>query len=311
MDWNVYIRELIREIKKLEGTAIVGVSGSYYKCDYRSSKEVNLLRVYLNGGDALQIPLKSKKFKFADTYLKTPYMDDNTIKRIQVIKGEIDNDPYKFRENDFALLKEYLGYMQKATGEKYDKSMTAKNGSSKERKYQILLFKKLVDVPREDVCFFDLEFQTIAEMNYDVEYVKKWVEDEKDIRSLHTGKPDYIAFSKNGFEIIELKTNVGACDGNAGLGDHNNDFDNIILKNKENHIFVTELIRRLKVMYDFDLINPKSKETAKTILNMNKEDINIEAKYMFITNPDFTREMCERKIKEYGFKDDECIIVEA
>lgn len=310
MEWKKYVQELIDEINKQPGTAIVGVSGCYYKSTYRECEEKNLLRVYVNGGDAFQIPLKSKIFKFANKYLKEPYLDKDTIERIEEIKKIIRDNPFKFKEKNFTLLKEYLGYMQKATNVKYKSSM-GKNGSSKERKYQVLLYKQLIEEPREDMSFFDLEFQTIVEMNYGVEYVKEWMGQGKDIRELHSGKPDYIAFNKEGFVIVELKTNNAACDGNAGLNEHNNDFDNILLKNKENHIFVTELLRRLQIMYDFDLISSNWKTTAKNILEMKKDEIKLCVKYMFITNPDFTREMCEKKIKDYGFTDDECIIVES
>lgn len=309
MEWKKYVQELIVEIKKQPGVAIVGVSGCYYKSDYRSCEEKNLLRVYVNGGDVLQIPLKSTTFQFAKTYLKEPYLDKDTIERIEEIKKAVKDNPFKFKEKDYALLKEYFGYMQKATDVKFDKSSTGKNGSSKERKYQVVLYKQLIEEPRDDMGFFDLEFQTIAEMNYGIEYVKEWLSEGKDVRKLHTGKPDYIAFNEEGFVVVELKTNSASCDGNAGLGEHNSDFDNIIMINKENHIFVTELLRRLQVMCDFDLINDKWKATAYNILKMEKDEIKLCIKYMFITNPDFTKEMCEKKINDYGFVSDECIIV--
>lgn len=311
MEWKKYVQELIVEIKKQQGTIIVGVSGCHYKSDYRNCVEKNLLRVYVNGGDAFQIPLKSKVFKFADNYLNEPYLDKDIIERIEEIKKAVKGNPFIFKENNFALLKEYLGYMQKATDVKYDKALTGKKGSSKERKYQVVLFKQLSEEPRDDMEFFDLEFQTVAEMNYGIEYVKDWIDKGGKVGELHRGKPDYIAFNKEGFVIVELKTNSTACDGNAGLGEHNSDFDNILLKNKENHIFVTELLRRLQIMYDFDLISRNWKTTAKNILEMKKDEIKLSVKYMFITNPDFTREMCEKKIKDYGFTDDECIIVES
>ena len=310
MEWRQYIHELIAEIKRQPSTAIVGVSGCHYKADYRKCKESNLLRVYVNGGDAFQIPLKSKTFKFADNYLKEPYLDKDTIKRIEEIKKAIKVDPFKFKANDFALLKEYLDYIQKATNVKYDKSQMGKHGS-KERKYQVILYKLLSDKPRSDMEFFDMEFQTIAEMNHGIEYVKDWMEKGGDVGKLHAGKPDYIAFNKEGFIIVELKTNETACDGSVGLGEHNSDFDNIILRNKENQIFVTELLRRIQIMYEFDLVSEKWKSTARCILDMKKDDIKLCAKYLFITNPDFTKEMCKKKIKDYGFSDDECIIVES
>ena len=44
---------------------------------------------------------------------------------------------------------------------------------------------------------------------------------------------------------------------------------------------------------------------------MKKEEIKLCVKYMFVINPDFTREVCEKKIKDNGFTPDECIIVES
>lgn len=51
--WNEYVRELISEINKYESAIVVGISGSH-----KRSRD-NRLRVYLNGGDALRIPLKN------------------------------------------------------------------------------------------------------------------------------------------------------------------------------------------------------------------------------------------------------------
>ena len=61
--WDEYVRELIAEINKYESAIIVGITGSYLR---RQSKD-NCLRVYVNGGDALKIPLSERgKFKFAN-----------------------------------------------------------------------------------------------------------------------------------------------------------------------------------------------------------------------------------------------------
>lgn len=308
-DWEEYIQEILFEIKKIEGSAIVEVSGCYYKSDYRKCKENNTLRVYINGGFALGIPLKSKVFKFVGkAYLKTPYMDENTIKRIREIEKDISDNPYIFKENEFELLKEYFAHIKRATDVKFGKYLTGELGSSKERKYQILLYKKMIETPREDLCFFDIEFQTIAEMQYSIEYVRRWKNHKKNISDLHTGKPDFIAFDKNGFIIIELKTNKESSYGNAGLGDHNKDFKSIIQINKENHVFVTELLRRLKVMYDYNLINEKWESIAENLMNIPKEEIDIKIKYLFITNLDFTKDKCEKTIQDYGLKDNEYII---
>ena len=149
MEWKVYVQELIAQIRRISGTAIVGVYGCHYKSDYRKCKEYNRLRVYVNGGAAFQIPLKSKVFQFADDYMKEPYLDKDTIERINKIMKAVRENPFKFRDNDFALLREYLNYMQKATHDKFGELLSGKNGSSKEREYQVKLYKQLVvDKPR-------------------------------------------------------------------------------------------------------------------------------------------------------------------
>ena len=88
--WDEYIRELIAEINKYESAIIVGITGSYLR---RQSQD-NRLRVYVNGGDALKIPLKAgNKFGFADKYFKEDYFDKSELRRVEEIKGIVLSNP--------------------------------------------------------------------------------------------------------------------------------------------------------------------------------------------------------------------------
>lgn len=82
--WDEYVRELIAEINKYESAIIVGRSGSHL----RKGSGYNYLRVYVNGGDALKIPLKEGNvFKFTEPYFNEKYLDKSELERIEEIKG--------------------------------------------------------------------------------------------------------------------------------------------------------------------------------------------------------------------------------
>ena len=88
--WDAYVRELIAEINKYEFAIVVGRSGSYL----RKGSGYYYLRVYVNGGDALKIPLKAgNKFGFADKYFKEDYFDKSKLRRVEEIKGIVLSNP--------------------------------------------------------------------------------------------------------------------------------------------------------------------------------------------------------------------------
>ena len=289
--WDEYIRELIAEINKYESAIIVGITGSYLR---RQSKD-NRLRVYVNGGDALKIPLKAgNKFGFADKYFKEDYFDKSELRRVEEIKGIVLSNPYAWKE--YALLKEYLGYVESATEKKFGSSK--KTSKEKERMDQIKLFKKLMSDASKDYAFMDFEFQTIPEMNYSREDIDNWRKTNGDTKGMHCGKPDYIAICPNGFYMIELKTNMGSMGGKSGLGKHKDDFNDLIdmnKKNRKNQVLITELKKRLEVMYNYRLLNESYNNLAKCILGKDEKELSVDAKYLFITNENFTEEQCRKK----------------
>ena len=305
--WDDYVRKLIAEINKYESAIVVGITGSHL----RRKKDDKYLRVYVNGGDALKIPLKEGNvFKFADDYFKAEYFGKSELQRIGEIKEIVLNNPYAWNEyeNEYALLGEYLRYVESATKKKFGSLKETSN--AKERMNQIKLFKKLMSDSSKDYAFMDVEFQTICEMNYSDKEIEEWLKSHSDTKGMHCGKPDYIAICPNGFYMIELKTNKGSIEGKAGIGEHNDDFKELIEMNKKNQVLVAELKERLQVMYDYGLLNKSYNDLAESILDKDVKELSVDAKYLFITNENFTEEQCRRIISEKGIDEKDVIFEE-
>lgn len=295
-NWEVYVKKLIGEISKNENAVIVGITGSYKnnlqryeKWGFKRKAENWKLRVYMNGGYILGIPLEERKFEFmSDEYFKEKYLSEDEKKQIEQIVNEVSTDKYAWEKGNFKLLTEYLNFMEKATENKFKNSKGM--SVTKERMYQIRLFKKLMETPSDEYALMDVEYQSIAEMNYTEE---KLIEITKKRESLHKGKPDYVAICKDGFLLIELKTNREALVGKAGVEEHSKDLKNLIEINKKNLYLANELKQRLRVMYEMDLLNASCREMAETILNTDADKLSIKDAYMFIIdNKKLTEKEC-------------------
>lgn len=301
MEWKEYVDNLIKEIVKVDSAVIVGITGSYL----RRESNNKCLRVYMNGGRTVDIPLSERKFTFHNY---SSYWTDSDKKRISTIKDTLEEDKYAWKKDDYALLKEYLEIMDKATKAKFAKYQKSQD-VKKERMYQTSFFK---NGKNKDYCIVDIEFQSIEEMNYyPLESEKaKWLKEHPDRVKVHCGKPDYIAISEKGFWIMELKTNAEACKpGGAGLKEHNDDIDHMIEVNKKNHVLAKELKARLEILVQYKLIKKEFIEMAKKIIAMDDSEISLEKKYLFITNEHFTKEKCENELRNNGI-DSKLAIIE-
>lgn len=203
------------------------------------------------------------------------------------------------------MLGEYLGYIESATKKKFGGSKITKK--EKERMDQIKLFKKLRSDSARGYAFMDVEFQTIPEMNYPRDCIDKWRKTYGNKKRMPCGKPDYIAICPNGFYMIELKTNMGSTRGGAGSGKHDTDFKKLINMNKENQVLVKELKERLRVMYDYKLLNESSNDWAKDILGEDEKKLSVDAKHLFITSENFTEEQCRKIISKMGIEEKDVI----
>lgn len=305
MDWKEYTEEIVNKIQAYDNAIIVGISGSY-------KRRINKLRVYVHGGIVLQIPIsRSRKFDFADDYLKEDYLTTEECKQIEEIRNRIIANPYAWGDNNFSDLDTYFKLVNSATMKKFRILSGSKSEKQKERNCQIDLYKHLMNESENDFAIFDIEFQSIAEMNYSRDVIDKEKNEKGSIKGLHTGKPDYIAVTKDGFIIIELKTNLKACRGSAGLGIHNTDNENLMKINSVNHILINEFITRLKVMKEYGLINTKYSDSVDIVLEKEKDLNNLVVvdKYILLTSPNATAKQYLDIAKEQKVPRDKIIIV--
>jgi len=120
------IKELIQKINDFNNTVVVGITGSYL----RRKPEDLCLRVYVNGSPIITIPLKTTgniDIKLNKSYIKAdknnlknegkPYYFENeeVLNRVIEIENYACKNFTKWQDNDYALLKEYLGYIIAAT----------------------------------------------------------------------------------------------------------------------------------------------------------------------------------------------------
>lgn len=319
-EWDSYVKGLIKNINenKEAGAVVLGVTGS-------KEKRKERLRVYMNGGCVLQIPLKeSMEFVFGNSYFEKKdkdkkvtycyydYLDENEISNVQDIINQIKENPHawKGKDNDYLLLDQYLHFMKKATGKKYNESKS--NSGLKERSEQINFYKKQLTRVLEGFpwAIVDVEFQTIEKMNYSSEEeIQKRKAEQKEI---HRSKPDFVAVTEDGFLLVELKTNAKACEGKAGLKDHTNDLKELIRINEQNHYIVEELQDRLRYVDKYQLYNNnrKNRNVVKGLLNKYSKDLKLYDKYLFISNEAlFPKEIIEEIVKKHNIKKEEYVVL--
>ena len=311
-EWESYVKELIKKINKSDDAVVLGVTGTKEKREER-------LRVYMNGGRVLQIPLKeTMEFLFGNSYFEKTdkitkktncyniYLDRNEIINVQNIINQIKENPHAWRDNDYLLLDQYLLCMKKATEKRFNESK--RNSGLKERSEQIRFYKERLTGDFKDFpwAIVDVEFQTTEEMNYSSEELQKRKAEQKDI---HRSKPDFVAVTEDGFILVELKTNAEACKGTAGLQDHNNDLNKLIRINEQNHYIVEELQDRLRYVDKYQLYNRNYEKVIKGLLNKDSKDLKLYAKYLFFSNEAFPKEMIEEFVNNYNIKKEDCIVL--
>lgn len=311
-EWESYVKELIKKINETDDAVVLGVTGSK---ENRKEK----LRVYMNGGCVLQIPLKeTMKFEFGnlyfekkdkeakETYCYYDYLDKEEIIKVQNIINQIKVNPHSWKDNDYTLLYQYLCCMKTATEKRFNESK--RNSGLKERSEQIRFYKERLTGDFKDFpwAIVDIEFQTTEEMNYSSEELQKRKAEQKDI---HRSKPDFVAVTEDGFILVELKTNAEACKGTAGLQDHNNDLNKLIRINEQNHYIVEELQDRLRYVDKYQLYNRNYEKVIKGLLNKDSKDLKLYAKYLFFSNEAFPKEMIEEFVNNYKIKKEDCIVL--
>ncbi len=302
-EWDGYIKKIVATIKEYNKTniAIVGVYGSYRKRKKR-------LRVYVNGGAVMELPLDSRgKFSYCESYLDKEqdgtwkYFDDKDHDKLVQIINETKGNKYYWK--DSRALKEYLSIVDKATKDKF-------NGKKeKERCHQVELYNQNRDNNLLGMCLFDIEFQSIYEMNMTSEELKRYMKSGKDIRQIHCAKPDYLAVTPKGFALVELKTNRKALVGKAGVGAHDDDFNKLIEVNKDNQILVKELITRLKIAKAFELVDDEGVDKILKEAEKNVNGILIEKRFIFKKGQDLLEDECFDYISKMRIKKDEWIII--
>ena len=312
-EWESYVKELIKKINETDDAVVLGVTGSK---ENRKEK----LRVYMNGGCVLQIPLKeTMKFEFGnlyfekkdkeakETYCYYDYLDKEEIIKVQNIINQIKVNPHAWKDNDYTLLYQYLCCMKTATEKRFNESK--RNSGLKERSEQIRFYKERLTGDFKDFpwAIVDVEFQTTEEMNYSSEELQKRKAEQKDI---HRSKPDFVAVTEDGFILVELKTNAEACKGTAGLQDHNNDLNKLIRINEQNHYIVEELQDRLRYVDKYQLYNRNYEKVIKGLLSKDSKDLKLYAKYLFFSNEAFPKDKIEEIVKNHKIKKEEYIVIE-
>ncbi len=313
-EWKNFILEIITLVKKYDNAVIVGIKGSLKD----RNNDDKVLRVYMNGGRILDIFMFERKFRYAENYIKKheQYFAQEDFDKLMDIISQVESNKFILKDNKFALLRQYLDIIDRATRIKFNELKSSKTKEAKERSKQTVLFKRELN----GIVLFDFEFQTIKEMNYfDEKDLQNWLKKENDyrikhdiktIKKPHCGKPDYVGFSEDGFELIELKTNAKALEGNAGVNEHSNDIDKMILVNASNHILVKELKERLKIAIEYGLID-KRINIAEELLKEDDEEIVVGKKFIFILNSDLTSGQCDVFIKKNNIDRRNVIIVQS
>ncbi len=304
-DWKEYIKELINVIQSDKDAVVVGVYGTKLKRN-------EFLRVYINGGRVLDLPLAEKEFQtLSEAYYE--YLDDENKNRITAIISKINGDLYAWKDNNYSLIKDYIDIARLAS----EKKFTNNNNQPKERSWQMKLNKKLLNSSLLEFGFVDVEFQSVKEMNYTEEEIRtheKTNKEKGENHRMHCGKPDYIAVSKEKeelyFYLIELKTNKKAFVGNAGVGEHKDDIDKMIERNTSNSLVAEELLDRLRYVYEYDLYNEKYKKIIEELLIAKPEDVKLKKKFLFILNKELTKEDCEKAIENNGISENDVIYMD-
>lgn len=305
-DWESYVKNLIKKINEDADAVVLGVTGS-------KEKRKERLRVYMNGGCVLQIPLKeSMEFVFGNSYFERKdkdYLDENEIRKVQGIINRIKENPHAWEDNEFLLLDQYLLYMKKATKKRFNESK--RNRGLKERSKQINFYKEQL-TGSEDFpwAIVDVEFQTIEKMNYSSE--DEIQKRKAELKEIHRSKPDFVAVTEDGFILVELKTNAKACSGKAGLQDHANDLKELIRINEQNNYIVEELQDRLRYVDKYQLYNNKKSKYGKVIkglLNKYSKDLKLYAKYLFISSEGFPKDKIKKIVEKQNINKEEYVVL--
>lgn len=303
--WESYVKKLIKQINKDADAVVLGVTGT-------KKERIDTLRVYMNGGRILQIPLRETKFEFGDSYFIKKgkhyyrYLNEDEIDKVCAIIEQINENPYAWEDNEYSLLVEYLRYMRSATHKRFNESK--RNSGLKERSEQIRFYKERLTGDFKDFpwAIVDVEFQTTEIMNYSSEELQNRKAEQKEI---HRSKPDFVAVTEDGFILVELKTNAEACNGTAGLQDHSNDLNKLIRINEQNHYIVEELQDRLHYVEKYQLYNSNYEKVIKGLLSKDSKDLKLYAKYLFFSNEGFRKEKIEEIVNNHNIKKEEYIVL--
>ena len=278
------IEKIIKTIRKSKYNAIVvGPSG-------RNKKH---FRVYLNGGFVLQIPVMTtghfhvlEKEFVSDKKDYVKEQDREKLKKIRNDIEEINKNKgtfpfYKvyeyFEESNNYYLNEYLKLANTATKGKF----TQEHGGKKERNWQTEIIKNKIKAKSTDgFIVFDMEFQTRAIEN-----------PLRDDGVSNRGKPDYVGFDGEKFYLVELKTNISACEGECGLKEHENDMKALIKHNlsNSNSNLVEEFIHRFTLLLEYGIIDKSWKPAIEKIIERGSKDC-LDYCFLFLINGNYSKE---------------------
>ncbi|MCR4892028.1 MAG: hypothetical protein K5989_07620 [Lachnospiraceae bacterium] len=303
--WKDYVLQVISVIDEYRDSqhaniAVVGIYGSKLR------KRAYRLRVYVNGGKAMEIPLNPRgDFSFAISYLdqkdengEWKYFSAEDHDKIEEFIDEAKTDNYRWKRDNFESLRTYLSLIEKATSLKFGKLAGSLGDEEKERCRQVALYNDLrKSKGLGDLLLFDMEFQSILEMNY-TQTERDEMRKKGGIRKAHCGKPDYLAVSSKGFSLVELKTNEAALTGLAGLENHHRDLDRMIRINKRNHVLVRELVERLSYAREYGLVEGSQVDKILAVPEKDVKRIEIGKTFIFQTNANLSRERCEDYISK-------------
>lgn len=296
-----FVQRLVRKINEYDSCVIVGTTGSH-------KKKNKVIRVYMNGGKILTITANNGNLGcISDRYICKQYLNDRDMSRLAELK-KMFVSAKTLEENNYEYLQEYLELCDKATNKKFGRLKASKTDEAKERKQQGELYKSLL-LKQHEFVIFDIEFQSVAEMCYSEEVINREKKEKGSIRGLPCGKPDYIAATKDGFIIFELKTNLKACEGDAGIAEHIRDNKKLIEVNKSNHLLVREFLRRLNFAKEYNLLGSEHDDIIKSVLNKDIESLTIKAKLLLKVNEEATEEQYLKRIDKYGVSMDDVEII--
>lgn len=210
----------------------------------------NSLRVYSYGGAVGRIGLDDGGCSLCDRNYFLKYDDSFTDAEHSLVNAWMQNSRKKNKEitgkwvEDVLDSDDYLTVVLKALKQKFKKE----DGSDKERNIQMEILSK-GNKGRSTWDIIDVETAV----------TKEWVKDSSMI--INVKKPDFVVYDRHRkqFGIIELKVD----NANAhNLGEHYAMFH--ALYEDPSH-FVTEMIRRARIMADYGLVDYDPCDTVKKV----------------------------------------------